>query len=124
MAGPQESPAAGVGNSKLGVASLVLASFAVVTMAAVVTFAALLTRLWASRDIPPDVPGLGGMLLLISAVALLSNLAALGLGVAGILQRRRKKLLAFLGVVASVAVFVAVSAQDVMCLPVDCVPFT
>ncbi|MDQ3659031.1 MAG: hypothetical protein M3338_05090 [Actinomycetota bacterium] len=44
-------------------------------------------------------------------MAILSELAALGLGVAGALQRRRKKSFAFLGVACSVLFLALIEAQ-------------
>ena len=45
-------------------------------------------------------------------MALLSEIVALGLGIAGVLQRRRKRLFAFLGIACSVLVLVAAFTQN------------
>ena len=50
---------------------------------------------------------------LLTSSILLSELLALGLGIAGIAQRERKKLFAFLGIACSVLVFAIAYAQDV-----------
>ncbi|CAN5752410.1 hypothetical protein BH23ACT11_BH23ACT11_20580 [soil metagenome] len=58
--------------------------------------------------------GWGVLTLLLVLMIALSEIAALVLGIAGALQRQRKKLFAFLGVATSVAVLVFAYVQDVI----------
>lgn len=63
---------------------------------------------------PPGADETGyafGMLVLV-LLTILSELVAPGLGIAGTLQRRRKRLFAFLGTACSILVLAAVFAQD------------
>ena len=56
----------------------------------------------------------GGFFL--TSTILLIELVALGLGVAGLMQRERKKLFAFLGIACSLLVFYVAYAQDLFLL--------
>ncbi len=64
-----------------------------------------------------DAPGLGLLVIMLAFLTALSQIAALGLGIAGAFQRQHKKLFAFAGIAISVAVLVFAYVQDVI-LPV------
>lgn len=76
----------------------------------------VLLILFLSSIAPPgaDETGFGAAVILVVLMTLLSEIVALGLGVAGALQRRRKRLFAFLGITCSILVLVAVFTQNVI----------
>lgn len=95
----------------MGVASLILSFVPGVVLVVLVALILLL-----SSTAPPgaDETGLGAAVILLVLMTLLSEIIALGLGIAGALQRRRKRLFAFLGIVCSTLVLVAVFAQNII----------
>jgi len=92
----------------MGIASLVLSLFMGLLFAGIV----LLVFLY-SRTLPPDAEetGLAAGIFVVGSTIMLSELAALGLGIAGAMQRRRKKLFALLGVACSVIVLAVINSQ-------------
>lgn len=80
----------------------------------VVLFILVALILLLSSMAPPgaDETGFGAAVILLVLVTLLFEVVALGLGIAGALQRRRKRLFAFLGIVCSILVLSAVFAQN------------
>jgi hypothetical protein len=98
----------------MGIASFVLSIVPAVLLAVLVPLILLLASMQ-----PPgaDETGYAGLMLSLVLMTVLSELVALGLGIAGALQRQRKRLYAFLGITCSVLVLVVGYVQDVI-LPV------
>ncbi len=96
------------GYSALGVASSVLSFLPVMLLAG-----AFGLVLYLTRNDPPgaDQTAYGFWILLLAVLTALSEVAALGLGIAGALQRRRKRAFALLGLACSILVLVAIYAN-------------
>jgi len=95
-------------HSHLGIVSLVLALVTGVSLVGVYLFVKLAVARQASGV---DTAACGFGLLVFTVAAVLREVAALALGVAGTLQRRRKRTLALLGVVCSVLSLVVIHDQ-------------
>lgn len=98
----------------MGVASFVLSFFAgLIFVGYILVLAAAVGRA-RQQPLPPDDGAgyfLGGFLL--TSAVLLTELLALGLGVAGVAQRGRKRTFAFLGIACGVLVVAFAFTQDV-----------
>ncbi len=95
-------------HSSLGIASFVLSFFPAVLLAG----AYWLTLLAISKQPPgADTVGYAFGMFVITVLTVLSEIAAFGLGIAGALQRRRKRLFGILGVACSVLVLAVINAQ-------------
>jgi hypothetical protein len=96
------------GHSALGVASSTLSILPLVLFASASALVLYLT--WND---PPgaDQTGYGFGLIMLSLLTALSQVVALGLGVAGTLQRQRKRTLALVGVVCSVLVLAWINSE-------------
>ena len=83
----------------MGTASFVLSIVPAVLLAGLVPLVFLLESMQ-----PPgaDEVGYGALMLLVVLMTVLSEMVALGLGIAGTLQRERKRTFAFLGIACSV----------------------
>ena len=92
---------ASTGNSAAGVASFVVSTVSGGLLALVVVVVFM-----ATNNDPPgaDETGYAYLVLLLVLATLLCQIVALGLGVAGVLQRRRRRLFALLGIACSVLV--------------------
>lgn len=100
-------------HSKTGIASFVLSFFPgllFVGYLVLLTFAAQQAQ---ERPLPDDGAGYAILGFFLTSTILLSELLALGLGVAGVTQRERRRLFAFLGIACSILVFVIAYAQNV-----------
>ena len=101
-------------HSRMGIASFVMSVVPAVLFVGLV----LLVLLLASMQPPgADETGFGFLVLMLGLMTVLSELVALGLGIAGVFQRRRKRTFAFLGIVCSVLALVLGYAQDVILPP-------
>ena len=101
-------------HSGMGVASFVLSFFPGLLFVGYILVLAAAVGRAQQQPTPPDDGAayfLGGFLL--TSAVLLAELLALGLGVAGVAQRGRKKLFAFLGIACSVLVLAFAFTQDV-----------
>ena len=87
----------------MGIASFVIASLSGLFLVGLVSLGLLLRYV----NPPGDPVAYGFWLLVLTLLTVLAALVALGLGIAGALQRRRKKLFAFLGIAGSFLVFAA-----------------
>jgi ABC-type transport system involved in multi-copper enzyme maturation permease subunit len=87
----------------MGIASLVIASLSGLSLIGLVSLGLILRYF----NPPGDPLAHGFWLLVLVLLTVLSALVALGLGTAGALQRRRKRLFAFLGIACSTLVFAA-----------------
>lgn len=96
-------------HSRMGIASLVMS---LVPAAFLVILVALILLLSSTAPPGADETGFGAAVILLVLMTLLSEIVALGLGIAGALQHRRKRLFAFLGIACSILVLVAVFAQN------------
>jgi MFS family permease len=95
----------------MGIASFVL-SF---VLASLLVILVPLILLAASRQPPgADGTGFGFGIMMLVLMTILSELVAFGLGIAGVVQRRRRRLFAFLGIACSVLVLVAAFTQNVI----------
>jgi len=94
-------------HSLMGTVSFALASFSGLLLAGLALLA------WSLRgwDPPGDEVAYGFGLLMVGFLLVLAEILALGLGVAGTLQRRRKRSFASLGVASSALVLAVVLAQ-------------
>jgi hypothetical protein len=95
-------------HSHLGIASFVLSFFPGVLLVGIDRLVSYLISLQ-----PPGADEVGcafGMAAL-AVLTVLSELVALGLGIAGALQRHRRKMFAFLGVACSVLVLAMINSQ-------------
>jgi len=94
-------------HSLMGAASFVLASFSGLLLASLALLA------WSLRgwDPPGDEAAYGFGLIMLSFLLVLAEILALGLGVAGTLQRRRKRSFALLGVACSALMLAVILAQ-------------
>ena len=61
---------------------------------------------------PPELTPSGALFTLVILMLMLLNVVALGFGIAGVLQRRRKRLNALLGIACSVLVLMVAYVQD------------
>jgi hypothetical protein len=93
-------------QSRMGLASFILAIIAVVGVVVLIVISATLVSSAPGFDpnspqIDPESAAFGALALVGFGIlaCLLVNLVGLGLGVAGVIQRRRKKLFAILGLV-------------------------
>ena len=94
-------PDARTEHSRMGIASLVIASLSGLLLVGLVCVGLILRYVKP----PGDPLAHGFWLLLLTLLTVLCALVALGLGIAGALQRRRKRLFAFLGIACSTLVF-------------------
>ena len=85
----------------MGIASFVIASLSGLLLGGLVSLGLIVRYVKP----PGDPVAHGFWLLLLTLLTVLCALVALGLGAAGALQRRRKRLFAFLGIVCSIVVF-------------------
>ncbi|MGH3088466.1 MAG: hypothetical protein ACRDSJ_14255 [Rubrobacteraceae bacterium] len=95
----------------MGIASLVMS---VVPGVFLVILVALILLLASSQPPSADETGFGAAVILLVLMTLLAEIVALGLGIAGALQRRRKRLFAFLGIASSISILAAVFTQNVV----------
>jgi hypothetical protein len=95
-------------HSSLGVASLLLSFFPAVLLLVV-----SLMALYAISRLPPgaDTEAYGFWMLMLALWTVLFGIAALGLGLAGVLQRNRERVFAFVGVACSLLVLAAIHSQ-------------
>ena len=93
-----------VGHSRMGIASLVLALIPGLAFMALVLLISIQAR--TASQFQEYAAGWGVLTLMLVLTTVLSELIALALGIAGMLQRRRKRLFAFLGIASCVLVFV------------------
>jgi ABC-type transport system involved in multi-copper enzyme maturation permease subunit len=96
-------------HSRMGIASFVLSFVPALLLVVLVALILLLSGM-----APPgaDETGFGFGIIMLVLMTLLSEIVALGLGIAGALQRRRKRLFALFGIVCSVLVLVALFTQN------------
>jgi hypothetical protein len=102
---------AGTGRSRhshLGIASFVLSFFPAVLL---VGIDRVVTYLISKQPPAADEVGYAFGMFVLVALTFLPELAALGLGMAGALQRHRKRLFGFLGVACSVLVVAVIIDQ-------------
>ncbi len=95
-------------HSRLGISSFILSFFPAVLLVGI----GLLATYLISKQ-PPEADEVGyafGMFILVALMAL-SELVALGLGIAGAFQRHRKRLFGFLGVACSILVLAVINSQ-------------
>ena len=85
----------------MGIASFVIASLSGLLLGGLVSLGLIVRYVKP----PGDPVAHGFWLLLLTLLTVLCALVALGLGATGALQRRRKRLFAFLGIVCSILVF-------------------
>ncbi|MGH3089932.1 MAG: hypothetical protein ACRDSJ_21840 [Rubrobacteraceae bacterium] len=95
-------------HSRMGMASFVVALLPGLPIALVALPALLLA---SSQPPGADETGFAVLFILLALMNLLSEIVALGFGIAGTLQRRRKRLFAFLGVACSILVLVMINAE-------------
>jgi hypothetical protein len=102
----------------MGIASFVLSFFPGLLFAGYLLLMVFAVQQEQARGpwLPDDGAGYAIMGFFLTSTILLSELLALGLGVAGVTQRERKKLFAILGIACSVLVFALAYAQDVVLL--------
>jgi hypothetical protein len=98
-------------HSKMGMASLALS---VVPGALLVVLVTLILLFSATAPPEADETAFGAAVILLVLITLVSEVVALGLGIAGMLQRQRRRLYAFLGIVCSISVLAAVLLQNVI----------
>ncbi len=99
----------------MGVASFILALASGTLFLVLLAFAAYLTHRVETTPGPPDYDaGVGMGVAGITVLSLLSEVVALVLGVAGALQRWRKRMFAFLGMACSVLVLAIAYVQDLV----------
>ncbi len=96
-------------HSRIGIASFILSFVPGVLLVVLVALILLLSGM-----APPgaDETGFGFGIIMLVMMTLLSEIVALGLGIAGVLQRRRKRLFASLGIACSVLFMVALFTQN------------
>ena len=87
----------------MGIASFVIASLSGLFLVGLVSLGLILRYV----NPPGDPLAHGFWLLVLVVLTFLCALVALGLGTAGALQRRRKRLFAFLGIACSILIFAA-----------------
>jgi hypothetical protein len=92
----------------LGMASFILSFFPAVLL---VGIDQVVTYLISKQPPAADEVGYAFGMFVLVALTSLSELAALGLGIGGALQRHRKRLFAFLGVACSVLVLAVINDQ-------------
>lgn len=86
-------------HSRMGIASFVLSLVPGVLLVGLYRLVLFLV----SRAPPgADETGYGAGMIVLALLTTLSEIVALGLGIAGVVQRRRKRLFAFLGIACSV----------------------
>lgn len=106
------------GHSRIGIASFILALVPGLLFVLLILLIPFLDDVVAPEppapDLAPDAPGLGLLVIILALTIALSEIMALVLGIAGVLQRRRKRLFAFAGIAASVMVLVFAYVQDVI----------
>jgi hypothetical protein len=95
-------------HSGLGIASVVLSFFPGMLW---VGMYALIQLAVSAQPPGADTVGYAFQMLMLTVFAALFELAALGLGIAGAFQRRRKRLFATLGVACSMLVLVYINSQ-------------
>ncbi len=109
------SPGPLIEHSKMGVASFVLSFFPGMLFAGYLVLLDYYGQRQARGSLLEEngAPLAAGGFFLASTI-LLAELVALGLGVAALTKRARKKLFAFLGIACSLLVFYIAYAQDVV----------
>ena len=101
----------------MAIASFVLSLFPGVIFFALLLIVVHLPEPERGRAYPaPELTPSGALLTLVLLMLLLLDVVALGFGIAGVLQRRRKRLYAVLGMACSVFVLVVAYVQDELCL--------
>ncbi len=103
-------PEARTKHSRIGIASFVIASLSGLLLVGLVSLGLILRYV----NPPGDPLAHGFWLLVLVVLTVLSGLVALGLGAAGALQRRRKRLFAFLGIACSILVFAILVALNAL----------
>ncbi len=96
-------PDARTEHSRMGIASFAIASLSGLLLVGLVSLGVVLRYF----NPPGDPVAHGFWLLVLVLLTVLSALVAMGLGIVGALQRRRKRLFAFLGIACSTLVFAA-----------------
>ena len=100
-------------HSRMGITSFVLSFFPGVLFLVILLISALLPDPGRGRVYPPpELTPSGALLTLVLLTILLLDVVALGLGMAGVIQWRRKRLYALLGVACSVLLLVVAYVQD------------
>ncbi len=100
-------------QSGIGIASVVLSFFPGMLFLVLLLISALLPNPYEARaDLTYDGAAVGFFLAFWLLTLLLLNVIALGFGIAGVLQRRRKRLYAILGIACSVLVLGIAYIQD------------
>lgn len=93
----------------MGIASFVMA---IVPGIFLVILVVLILLLASAQPPGADETGFGAAVILLVLMTLLSEIVALGLGIAGAFQRSRKRSFAFLGIASSILIMVSVFAQN------------
>lgn len=99
------------GHSRLGITSLVLA------LVPVLVFIIAIPLIWIyTNSLPPgaDTVAVGFGVLVLMLMSAISEITAASLGVIGALQRRRKRLFAFLRIASCILVLMFGYVQDVI----------
>jgi hypothetical protein len=96
----------------MGIASFILALVPGLAFVALVLLLVIQAR--TASQFQEYAAGWGVLTFMLVLTITLSEITALVLGIAGALQRRRKRLFAFLGVATSVVVLVFAYVQDVI----------
>ncbi len=100
-------------QSGLGIASFVLSFFPGVLFLGILLISALFPNLYGDQTDPTyDGAAVGFFIAFWLLMFLLLNVIALGFGIAGVLQRRRKRTYAVLGMACSVLILVIAYTQD------------
>ena len=103
-------PEARTEHSRMGIASFVIASLSGLLLGGLISLGLILRYV----NPPGDPLAHGLWLLVLTLLTVLTALVALGLGAAGVLQRRRKRLFAFLGIACSILVFAILIALNAL----------
>ncbi len=100
----------------MGIASLVLSFFAGLLFLAYLWSVLRWAQLEQAGRAPfhDSEPAFAAGGFFLTSMVFLAELVALGLGVAGVIQWKRKKVFAFLGIACSLLVFYIAYAQDVV----------
>ena len=95
-------------HSRLGVVSFVISLLPVLPC---LIFGPPLLLLASTQPAGADQTGFAGIMLMLVMLTVLSEPVALGLGIAGVLQRHRKRMFAFLGIACSILVVAVLNSQ-------------
>ncbi len=99
--------------SEWGILSFALSLFPGILFLAFLLISAIFPNLYGDQDaLTYDGAAVGFFIAFCLLMLLLLNVIALGFGIAGVLQRRRKRLYAFLGIACSVLILGISYVQD------------